>query len=112
MTRTLPALVALMLALSVGLLELVRSETVRSYQSMKHDASYQAAEAGIEDYTAKLLEDNNYYLHAVATGEAERIHAASLWCWQRSGLRNTPIRLLGTRVAALTDEEERELRLL
>jgi hypothetical protein len=49
---------------------------------------------------------------AVATADVERIREASRWCWDRSGLRDTPIRLLGTRVASLTAEEERELRLL
>ncbi len=34
-----------------------------------------------------------------------------LWCWQRAELRGVPIRLLGTRVASLTEEEARELRL-
>ncbi len=73
---TVIALSALLLALGTGLLELVRSETVRSYQSVKRDASYQAAEAGIDDYTAKLLEDRTYYLHAVALGEATRRSSA------------------------------------
>jgi DNA polymerase IV len=48
---------------------------------------------------------------AVATNDAPTILAASTWCWNRSELRGTPIRLLGTRVASLTAEEARELRL-
>ncbi len=48
---------------------------------------------------------------AVATNDAPTILAASTWCWNRSDLRGTPIRLLGTRVASLTAEEARELRL-
>jgi DNA polymerase-4 len=48
---------------------------------------------------------------AVATNDADAIHAAAVWCWRRAGLAGIPIRLLGTRVASLTDEEERELRL-
>jgi DNA polymerase-4 len=48
---------------------------------------------------------------AVATNDADVIHDASVWCWQRTGLAGTPIRLLGTRVTALTEEPERELRL-
>ena len=48
---------------------------------------------------------------AVATNDAEAIHDAAVWCWQRSGMAGVPIRLLGTRVASLTDEEARELRL-
>jgi len=48
---------------------------------------------------------------AVATNEADAIHDAAVWCWQRAGLYGVPIRLLGTRVASLTDEESRELKL-
>jgi DNA polymerase-4 len=48
---------------------------------------------------------------AVATNEAAAILAASTWCWRRAGMRGVPIRLLGTRVASLTEEPERELRL-
>ncbi len=48
---------------------------------------------------------------AVATSDAGAILAASVWCWQRAGMRGVPIRLLGTRVASLTEEPERELRL-
>ncbi len=48
---------------------------------------------------------------AVATNDADTIHDAAVWCWQRAGMYGVPIRLLGTRVASLTDEEPRELRL-
>jgi DNA polymerase IV len=48
---------------------------------------------------------------AVATNDADTIHDAAVWCWQRTGLAGVPIRLLGTRVTALTEEPERELRL-
>ncbi len=48
---------------------------------------------------------------AVATNDADAIHDAAVWCWNRSGMRGIPIRLLGTRIASLTDEEAREIRL-
>jgi len=48
---------------------------------------------------------------AVATNDADAIHDAAVWCWQRSGMRGIPIRLLGTRIASLTDEEAREIKL-
>ncbi len=48
---------------------------------------------------------------AVATNDADAIHDAAVWCWQRAGMYGVPIRLLGTRVASLTDEEPRELKL-
>jgi DNA polymerase-4 len=48
---------------------------------------------------------------AVPTNDADAIYAATLACWQRAALAGVPIRLLGSRVAALTEEPERELRL-
>jgi DNA polymerase-4 len=48
---------------------------------------------------------------AVATDDADAIHDAALWCWQRAGMQGLPIRLLGTRVASLTEETARELKL-
>jgi DNA polymerase IV len=48
---------------------------------------------------------------AVAANDAPTILAASTWCWSRAGAAGTPIRLLGTRIAALTEEPERELKL-
>ena len=48
---------------------------------------------------------------AVASNDAAVILEASTWCWQRSQLRGVPIRLLGTRVASLTEDPARELRL-
>jgi DNA polymerase-4 len=71
-----------------------------------------ASTVGIKVKKADFTVTGRQTTLAVATADAERIHAASRWCWDRSGLRDTPIRLLGTRVASLTAEEERELRLL
>jgi DNA polymerase-4 len=48
---------------------------------------------------------------SVPTNDADAIHDAAVWCWQRAGMQGVPIRLLGTRVASLTEEEARELRL-
>jgi DNA polymerase-4 len=48
---------------------------------------------------------------SVATNEADAILAAALVCWKRSGFSGVPIRLLGTRIASITEEPERELRL-
>jgi len=48
---------------------------------------------------------------AVPTNDADTIHDAAVWCWERAELRGVPIRLLGTRLASLTVEEARELRL-
>jgi DNA polymerase-4 len=48
---------------------------------------------------------------AVATSDADVIFAAAVHCWRRSGLDGRPIRLLGTRIASLTEEVPRELSL-
>jgi DNA polymerase-4 len=48
---------------------------------------------------------------AAPANDAATILAASSACWVRAGMAGVPIRLLGTRVAALTEEPERELRL-
>jgi DNA polymerase IV len=48
---------------------------------------------------------------AVATDDADAIHDAAVWCWERAGMQGLPIRLLGTRVASLTEEKARELKL-
>ncbi|MFN2461466.1 MAG: DNA polymerase IV [Candidatus Velthaea sp.] len=47
----------------------------------------------------------------VATNDADAICAAATHSWQRTGLAGEPIRLLGTRVAALIEGEPRELTL-
>jgi DNA polymerase-4 len=48
---------------------------------------------------------------AAPTDDADTIHTAAIWCWERSGLAGIPIRLLGTRITGLTEEPARELRL-
>jgi DNA polymerase-4 len=47
----------------------------------------------------------------VPTNDADTIYDAAVWCWERAEMRGIPIRLLGTRIASLTEEEARELRL-
>jgi DNA polymerase IV len=48
---------------------------------------------------------------AVATNDPDAIYNAAVWCWNRTGCAGVPIRLLGTRIASLTEEPQRELRL-
>jgi len=50
---------------------LVEGVTTSSNAVVRQQA-YQAAEAGIDAYESKLLEDNAYYLHYVAAGESTR----------------------------------------
>jgi hypothetical protein len=66
------AMVALLGAISVGMLDVMTSETQRSAQATKRDAALQAAEAGLNDYISKLIEDNAYYFHTVHPNEVSR----------------------------------------
>jgi Tfp pilus assembly protein PilX len=66
------ALSALLVSLAAGLLVVVAGESSRSSQSVRSNTAFAAAEAGVQDYTAKLLEDSAYYLHMVAAGESTR----------------------------------------
>ncbi len=59
--------------LSIVLIDQVTSETTRAGTAVKNDAVYQAAEAGINDYVAKLTEDPQFYDHYVAKGESTRL---------------------------------------
>jgi Tfp pilus assembly protein PilX len=58
--------------LGVALLELVTNETKRSGASVKSQTSFQAAEAGIDDYLAKLVDNRVYYLQYVHPAESTR----------------------------------------
>ena len=63
---------AALMLMSVSLIDLVRGDSSRAAQSVVSDAAFQAAEAGLNDYTSKLLDDNQFYLHDVAVGESTR----------------------------------------
>jgi len=69
---TVVGMIVLLTAMSVALLDQVTNESNRASNSVKADAVFQAAEAGINDYVAKLLDDSQYYDHFVANGEATR----------------------------------------
>ena len=58
--------------LSVTLMVLATDEQTRSGQNSRREAAFQAAEAGVEDYIAKMVDDRLYYLHNVHPGEATR----------------------------------------
>ncbi|MGE0795130.1 MAG: hypothetical protein AB7H43_06325 [Acidimicrobiia bacterium] len=58
------------------LMALITTVTVRelddSAAATRRSVAFQAAEAGIDDYIAKLAEDNSYYVHQVHVGESTR----------------------------------------
>ncbi|HEX4518167.1 MAG TPA: hypothetical protein VH063_01170 [Gaiellaceae bacterium] len=65
--------IALVSTLAVGLTDLVTSEAQSSGLAASSDSAYQAAEAGIDSYASKLLDDHLYFLHYVADGESTRV---------------------------------------
>ncbi len=54
------------------LMDAVSSSATRSNEALIQSHAHAAAEAGINDYIAKLLDDNQYYLQYMAPGEATR----------------------------------------
>jgi len=72
------ALIALLTVLGIALMGSVQGDNARSRTFPPRDAAYQAAEAGINAYTAKLLENPLYYNQFEIMGEATRsVGAAS-----------------------------------
>jgi hypothetical protein len=72
--------------LAVTLLQFVNDEQTRSAASVKSQEAFQAAEAGLDDYLAKLVDDRAYYLHQVHPAESTRrpasgsdVPAGSAW---------------------------------
>ncbi|MEO7039550.1 MAG: DNA polymerase IV [Candidatus Elarobacter sp.] len=76
-----------------------------------HAKALRASTVGVKIKRADHTTTGRQTTLAVATSDADAIHDAAVWCWQRSGMAGIPIRLLGTRVASLTAEEARELPL-
>jgi hypothetical protein len=58
--------------LAVTLLAYVIDEQDRSVAAVKSQEAFQAAEAGLDDYLAKLVDDRAYYLHEVHPAESTR----------------------------------------
>ena len=69
---TAVAMIAVLTVLAVALIDQVTAESDRAAATVTSDAVYQAAEAGVNDYIAKLLDDPQFYDHFVANGEATR----------------------------------------
>lgn len=69
---TVICMMGLMTLLAITLIDQVTAESNRAASAVNSDAVYQAAEAGINDYIAKLTEDSQYYDHCVAKGESTR----------------------------------------
>jgi len=63
---------AAMMLLATALIDQVRAESDRSAHANWSGNAYQAAEAGLDDYVAKLVDDHGYYLHYVHPAESTR----------------------------------------
>jgi Tfp pilus assembly protein PilX len=58
--------------LAVTLVTAAVSEEKRSAHGVWREAAFQAAEAGVDDYVSKLVDDRQYYVHQVHAGESTR----------------------------------------
>jgi DNA polymerase-4 len=92
------------------ILALLREQSAELSESLKV-RGMRAQTIGIKVKRSDFTITGKQTTFAVATNDADAISSAAEWCWRHSGLQGVPIRLLGTRVASLTEEEERELRL-
>ncbi len=69
---TVVMMIGVLTILAIVLIDQVTAESNRAGRAVREDAVYQAAEAGINDYIAKLVEDPQFYDHWVANGESTR----------------------------------------
>jgi Tfp pilus assembly protein PilX len=69
---------AAMMILATALIDQVRAESDRAAHASWSSAAYQAAEAGLDDYVAKLVDDHAYYLHNVHPAESTRSPSAGI----------------------------------
>jgi hypothetical protein len=65
-------------AVSAGLMANALAESSRSGLGVQRTSALAAAEAGIDDYIAKLTEDHRYYSHYVHPGESTRRDGANV----------------------------------
>ena len=69
---TAVGMIVVMTVLAVALIDQVTNESNRAANGVTSNAVYQAAEAGVNDYIAKLTDDSQYFDHCVAKGESTR----------------------------------------
>jgi len=71
------ALLVMMVMMSIATVTLltVQHEQKTSYTQTNRQTAYQAAEAGMDDYMAKLKDDPQYYLHWIHPAESNRLPA-------------------------------------
>lgn len=74
---TVLGMIVLLSVLAFAMLDVMDGEASRSKTQVKHDTAYQAAEAGVDEYISKLIDDRLYYVHFVHPGESTRQSVAS-----------------------------------
>jgi Tfp pilus assembly protein PilX len=74
---TVLGLLVLLMVLAFSLINAMQGEASRTRSALKRDAAYQAAEAGVDEYISKLIDDRLYYVHFVHPGEATRRGSSS-----------------------------------
>jgi len=92
------------------ILALLRSQAEELAEGLRA-RGLRAATVGVKIKKADFAITGRQTTLTVPTNDAGAIRDAAIWCWKRAGARGVPIRLLGTRVASLTEEPERELKL-
>jgi hypothetical protein len=70
-------MIVLLSVLAVTLIDVMQGEASRSRTEITRDAAFQAAEAGVDDYISKLIDDRLYMNHFVHPAEATRRSTAS-----------------------------------
>lgn len=66
-------LTSVLVLVSISIISLVSNESTRAVATSRGGTALQAAEAGLGDYLAKLVEDKTYYLHEVHPAESSRL---------------------------------------
>jgi hypothetical protein len=69
---TVLGLIVLLTVLAFSLINVMQGEASRSRTAVKHDAAFQAAEAGVDEFISKVIDDRLYYVHTVHPGESTR----------------------------------------
>jgi hypothetical protein len=70
-------MIVLLSVLAVALINVMQGEAARSRKEIKHDTGFHAAEAGMDDYISKLIDDRLYPSHFVHPAESTRLSQAS-----------------------------------
>ena len=70
-------MIVLLSVLAVTLMDVMQGEASRSRTEVTRDAAFHAAEAGVDDYISKLIDDRLYLNHFVHPGEATRRSTSS-----------------------------------